>query len=191
MSEFYDDFEDEFDVVEEKIEKTKAKKKAKRERVSFDFLFAVVGVCLAGSAAFLPWYVFLNQKEFSVQKMAYGKDRILPEWEGRTVVNISPSALPKRNPEASDDPLTPDSITTASIPTNGDSVDGNGSQTFPGGPKFRLLHVVNDRALIEDQSGTYMVKVGSVLPDNSTLSALEERGNSWALVTSNGDIVLN
>lgn len=191
MSQFYDDFEDEMDdVVQEAIESEKVVKKVKRERINFDFLFAVVGICLAGSAAFLPWYVFLHQEDFSVKRMSYTKDRELPDWEGRTIVNVSPSAIPKRDPEALDEDLLPDDITTASIPENGGD-GGDGSQAFPGQPRFKLLHVANERALIEDASGMYMVKVGSVLPDNSTLSALEQRGNSWALVTSNGDVVEN
>ena len=191
MSEFYDDFEDEMDeVVREEMESEKAVKKVERERINFDFLFAVIGICLAGSAAFLPWYVFLNQEDFSVKRMAYAKDRELPDWEGRTVVNVSPTAIPKRDPEALNEELLPDDITTASIPENGGDDDG-GSQAFPGQPRFKLLHVANERALIEDSSGMYMVKVGSVLPDNSTLTALEQRGNSWALVTSNGDVVEN
>lgn len=191
MSEFYDDFEDEMDeVVQEAIESEKALKKVERERINFDFLFAVIGVCLAGSAAFLPWYVFLNPEEFSIKRMAYTKDRELPDWEGRTIVNVSPSAIPKRDPESLDEDLAPDDITTASIPQNGFGED-SGSQAFPGKPRFKLLHVANERALIEDSSGMYMVKVGSVLPDNSTLAALEERGNGWALVTSNGDVVEN
>lgn len=191
MSEFYDDFEDEMDeVVQEVLESKKVVKKVKRERVSFDFLFATVGVCLAGSAAFLPWYVFLHQEDFTVKRMAYTKDRELPDWEGRTIVNVSPSAIPKRDPDALNEELLPDDITTASIPEDGGK-GGSGSQAFPGQPRFKLLHVANERALIEDASGMYMVKVGSVLPDNSTLSALEERGNGWALVTSNGDVVEN
>lgn len=53
MSEFYDDFEDEMDeVVREEMESEKAVKKVERERINFDFLFAVIGICLAGSAAF-------------------------------------------------------------------------------------------------------------------------------------------
>lgn len=190
MTEFYDDFEDDFNEVEEEIvQKVATAKKVKKEKFSFDILFAVFGVCLAGSAAFLPWYVFLNQEEFSVKKMAYGKDRVLPNWEGRTVVNTSPSAIVRRDPNAPDFAPSPDSITTASIPS--DAGDGSGgSQAFPG-PRYKLLHVVNGRALIEDMSGMYMVKVGSTLPDNSILSSLEERGNGWAIVTSNGDVIQN
>jgi hypothetical protein len=36
-------------------------------------------------------------------------------------------------------------------------------KAFPGKPRYRLLHVANGRALIEDKSGMYIVRIGSVL----------------------------
>lgn len=191
MSEFYDDFEDDLEIDAEDEAVTK-EDKVKKQKMSFDLMLTIFGICLAGSAAFLPWYVFLNQDEFSVKRMAYSDDRVLPDWEGRTVVNVSPQAIKKRNPEI-DTQLPPDEITTASIQSPGDSLTGSAAkQEFPGGKlNYRLLHVVNERALIEDDSGMYMVKVGSVLPDNSTLAELEQREGKWAIVTSNGDVLVN
>ena len=46
-------------------------------------------------------------------------------------------------------------------------------QPFPATSGFRLLHVANGRALIEDCSGMYIVRIGSILPDNSRLATLE------------------
>lgn len=201
MSEFYDDYEDEFGEevladVEESVEK-----RTRKERFNFDFLLAVVGVFLALSSAFFPWYVFVNQEKFSVKEMAYGDDRILPgTWQGRSVVNVSPQAIPGRDIGVKNAPLPPDGITTASIPDtvgepdqkkNENKSEASGQQPFPFNPKYRLLHVVNGRALIEDPSGTYIVQVGSVLPDNSRLAALEERKNGWALITSEGVVLEN
>lgn len=201
MSEFYDDYEDEFGEeplvdVEKKVEK-----KNRKVQLNFDVMLGVVGVFLAVSAAFFPWYVFVNQEKFSIKEMAYGDDRILPDtWQGRAVVNVSPQAIPGRDMGIKNAPLPPDGITTASIP---DTPDGpsleeskeranvDGQQPFPFKPKYRLLHVVNGRALIEDISGTYIVKVGSVLPDNSRLAALEERKTGWVLITSEGVILEN
>lgn len=199
MSEFYDDYEDEFgeepvDNFEKKVEKRKRK-----ERFNVDMLLGVVGVFLAASAAFFPWYVFVNPEKFSVKEMAYGDDRILPDaWQGRATVNVSPQAIPGRDVGIKNTPLPPDGITTASIPDAPDKLsqeekknEDSGAQPFPFNPKYRLLHVVNGRALIEDSSGTYIVQVGSVLPDNSRLAALEERKNGWALITSMGLILQN
>jgi len=43
--------------------------------------------------------------------------------------------------------------------------------------------------MIEDRTGIYIVKVGAVLPDNSTLATLDERDGKPVLITSNGDVV--
>ncbi|MEW7007075.1 flagellar protein [Lentilitoribacter sp. EG35] len=204
MSEFYDDYEDEFgnefeeDLladVEEQVDK-----KNRKARLNVDFLLGVAGISLALSSAFFPWYVFVNQEKFSIKEMAYGDDRILPgTWQGRAIVNVSPQAIPGRDMGIKNVPLPPDDITTASIPETPDEPslkeDKNGpnlqGQPFPSKPTYRLLHVVNGRALIEDSSGIYMVQVGSVLPDNSKLAALEERDNGWALITSDGGVFEN
>jgi len=34
----------------------------------------------------------------------------------------------------------------------------------------------------------YMVRVGSILPDESRLASLEQREGKWVIVTSNGNI---
>lgn len=202
MAAFYDDYEDEFgeEFIQEEPQRTR-EKRHKRELFNFDMLLTAAGICLAVSSAFFPWYVFLNPDKFSIQEMAYGDDRILPgSWQGRPVLNVSPQAIPGRDIGEDNPPLPPDQITTASIPEapiepsikkTDEGLNIDGTQTFPYKPKYKLLHVVNGRALIEDRSGTYVVKVGSVLPDNSLLAALEERQNGWVIVTSEGDIVEN
>jgi hypothetical protein len=48
--------------------------------------------------------------------------------------------------------------------------------------------VSNGRALIEDPSGMYVVRVGSILPDESRLATIEQRDGKWVIVTSNGDV---
>ncbi len=50
------------------------------------------------------------------------------------------------------------------------------------------MHVANGRALIEDKTGMYIVRVGAVLPDNSRLATLEERDGQWVLITSKGQV---
>lgn len=50
------------------------------------------------------------------------------------------------------------------------------------------MHVANGRALIEDASGMYIVRIGSVLPDNSRLATFEERDGRWVMITSKGEI---
>jgi len=160
-----------------------------------DRMFAVAGFMLATAAAFFPWYVFFNQESFGIAPMGYSDTRDLPEIEGRTVVTVSPLAIPDEKdgsvPASAFDP-----ITTATVPDPGDAAKSVASapneditQSFPGKPRYRLLHVANGRALIEDKSGMYIVRIGSVLPDNSRLATLEERDGSWVIITSNGEVI--
>ena len=88
----------------------------------------------------------------------------------------------------------PDPLTTATV-SNAGGEDDKGppadQQPFPGKSPFHLLHIVNGRALIEDDTGMYVVRVGSVLPDNSRLASIEQRDGKWVIVTSAGDIYGN
>lgn len=158
-----------------------------------DRWLTLAGFALAATAAFFPWYVFLNQDSFGIQPANWGDTRDLPETRGRSVVNVSPLAIPDKK-DGSLGPSPFDPITTATVSasdqpgTKADSQDGI-NQTFPGKPRYRLLHVANGRAMIEDQSGMYIVRVGSVLPDNSRLSTLEMRDGHWVIITSNGEVI--
>jgi hypothetical protein len=85
----------------------------------------------------------------------------------------------------------PDPINTATVSNIGRE-DPKGQpaedQPFPGKSSFRLLHVANGRALIEDDTGMYLVRVGSILPDNSKLATIEQRDGKWVIITSKGEI---
>lgn len=159
-----------------------------------DRALAITGFMLATAAAFFPWYVFFNQESFGIAPMGYGETRNLPEIPGRSVVNVSPLAIPDEKDGAAE-PSAFDPITTASVSKLGDEASGaplvemDPDKTFPGKPRYRLLHVANGRALIEDRSGMYIVRIGSVLPDNSRLATLEQRSGKWVIVTSNGEVI--
>lgn len=152
------------------------------------------GLLIAGFAAFFPWYVFLNQDQFGIRPMGFATNRDLPELPGRSVVAASPLAIPDSDNESSGETL--DIISTATVNTDGEErepapgEDAGPDQQFPGQKSsFRLLHVVNGRALIEDGSGMYVVRIGSILPDNSRLATLEKRKGRWVIVTSDGDVI--
>jgi hypothetical protein len=160
-----------------------------------DRMMAIVGFSLATAAAFFPWYVFFNQESFGIAPMGYTQTRDLPETSGRSVVSVSPLAIPDEN-DGRTELSAFDPITTATVSGDGEEnssapsvAEADANQTYPGKPKYRLLHVANGRALIEDKSGMYIVRVGSVLPDNSTLATLEQRNGSWVIVTSNGEVI--
>lgn len=157
-----------------------------------DKALAGSGILLAMMAAFFPWYVFLNPDEFSVPALWEGSTRDLPETAAREVMSVSPAAMVDNDSQDADGDLDP--LSTATVPGEGDktvqgpSSDAVLSQPLPVPTGFRLMHVANGRALIEDSSGMYIVRVGSILPDNSRLATLEQRDGKWVIVTSNGDV---
>ncbi len=151
------------------------------------------GLAIAAFAAFFPWYVFLNQEKFGVRPMGYESSRDLSELPGRSIVGVSPLAIPDADTDSTSDSL--DVITTATVlpesePEPEELAGADSVQAFPGAnPRFRLLHVVNGRALIEDDNGVYLVRVGSVLPDDSRLATMEERDDGWTIITSDGNAI--
>ena len=157
-----------------------------------DRVLVATGIALAAASAFFPWYVFLNADKFGVRTEDFGRTRDLPPGIGRPVVAVSPLAMTDSSKDdwiKSTDPT--DALTTATTSSLGE-LKQNGNlqeqQPFPGKGNFRLLHVANGRALIEDSSGMYMVRIGSILPDNSKLATLEQRSGRWVIITSAGEV---
>jgi hypothetical protein len=169
-----------------------------RRRIpTIDRVLALTGIALACGAAFFPWYVFFNEEKFGIRVADWERTRDLPEGPGRNVFSVSPLALVDRDDEGGNGEGNPqvDEIVTATVPTLGierpEGLEPQSSQPFPGKSGFRLLHVANGRALIEDKAGMYLVRVGSILPDNSRVATLEQRDGKWVIVTSAGDVVRN
>lgn len=159
------------------------------ERKPFiDKLLGGTGILLAGAATFFPWYAFMHQDKFVMPALFDGGQRSTQSLGGRGMSG-SPLALADRD-AATQSAI--DELTTATVP-NGEATkletpqDALG-QPFPASTGFKLLHVANGRALIEDASGMYIVRVGAVLPDNSRLATLEQRDGRWVMITSNGDV---
>lgn len=178
-----------FDDDDEKI--APLKPEGRRKSVLFDRALTLTGLLLAGAAAFFPWYVFFNEDKFGINVAQGDRTRDLPDWPARNVFSVSPLAMANKNqnenkPELPFDPLT--TATVSSIGKEDDKGPPAEDQPFPGKSGFRLLHVSNGRALIEDPSGMYVVRVGSILPDQSRLATLEERDGKWVIVTSKGDV---
>ncbi|MFB9950153.1 flagellar protein [Rhizobium puerariae] len=158
-----------------------------------DKILVATGVALAAASAFFPWYVFLNADKFGVRTESLGRTRDLPPGIGRPVVSVSPLAMTDSSKEDWPAPREPmDALTTATTTSSLGETRDKGTfreeQPFPGKSGFRLLHVANGRALIEDGSGMYMVRVGSILPDNSKLATLEQRDGKWVIITSKGEV---
>lgn len=151
-------------------------------------------ISLATAAALFPWYVFFNAEKFGVITGAGDRTRDLPHIGPREVFSVSPMAMTNSNKE---DNLAlemmPDPLTTATVSNKGkERQSAHGAapqeQPFPGKANFRLLHVANGRALIEDSTGMYMLKVGSILPDETKLTKIEKRDGAWLIETSSGAI---
>ena len=155
-----------------------------------DRMLVALGLLLATAAAGFPWYVFFNEDKFGIRTESFDHTRDLPPGQPRNVLSVSPLAMVD-NSEDDEAPVpATDSLTTATVSSLGQERPGQipDSQPFPGKEGFRLLHVANGRALIEDGSGMYMLKIGSILPDNSKLATIEQRDGSWVIVTSSGEV---
>lgn len=165
-------------------------------KLTGDGMLAVAGILIAVASASFPWYVFFNEDKFGIHVTPMDRTRDLPETPARNVFSVSPLALID-NDDLSVPPVMPldpiDTLTTATVASPAapgketDDVPPQ-AQPFPGGNSFRLMHVANGRALIQDNSGMYMVRVGSILPDNSRLATIEKRDGKWVIITSTGEI---
>lgn len=158
-----------------------------------DRLLAATGIALAAASAFFPWYVFFNEEKFGIRTESFEHTRDLPPGQPRNVMSVSPLAMTD-NSQEDEQPVASeptDSLTTATVSALGED-EQRGQlqelQPFPGKGSFKLLHVTNGRALIQDGSGMYMVRVGSILPDNSKLARIEQREGAWVIVTSSGEV---
>jgi hypothetical protein len=166
--------------------------KKRRKFWTSDRIIGYSGAALALMAAFFPWYVFFNSAKFGINATVTFFSRNFPGWEERKTFSQSPSAIINerlaRSANGTQDPLT-----TGTVPGLDDvhpKIDPSAvDQPFPAQVNdFHLLHVSNGKALIEDNSGVYLVAPGSPLPDLSKVANLEERNGQWVLVTDKGDI---
>lgn len=168
---------------------------AQRRRSIRDFdRYLTTGlIIVAGAAAALPWYVFFNPEKFGMSGAGWEALQHVPQREGGGVAAVIPHVDEGLTSDGrADTPdINLDALTTATVPTAGAGQNTNGdgkSQPFPGGTRFKLLHVSNGRALIEDKSGMFLVQIGSILPDESKLLSMSNVGGKWQIVTSSGEI---
>ncbi|WP_324762903.1 flagellar protein [Sinorhizobium meliloti] len=155
-----------------------------------DRILGAIGLAMAACATLLPWYVYLHPEKFSMPSLWQGTTRDLPERPERQILSVSPLAMTDMDEETA---AAVDRLTTATVPgLHQDPAEGTDmgapDQPFPAKESFKLMHVANGRALIEDASGMYIVRIGSVLPDNSRLATFEERDGRWVMITSKGEI---
>jgi hypothetical protein len=167
--------------------KTQFPRLGKRADRRSDFVIAALGITLGLICALFPWYIFFNQEQFGVQAVKFGGG-------GSNAGRVGGGSLL----ENADAPLTEKDIPAVDLfatgtlqdPEDPSQAPGVDQQPFPADvAKFRVVHVANGRAMIEDDAGLWVVQRGSLLPDSSRVSAIEQRGGKWVLVTSTDHVI--
>jgi len=158
--------------------------KRKKENRRGDIVMAALGVTLGLTCALFPWYIFLNQEQFGVQGIRFGGRG---GNVGRSAAGSGPGSgmapLAQQLPSRDLDPFATGALQDA--PRQPDEAPGLDKQPFPSdAPAFRLVHIANGRAMIEDSAGLWVVQPGSTLPDSSRVRSIEQRKGKWVLVTS-------
>ncbi|MCX8996099.1 flagellar protein [Rhizobiaceae bacterium BDR2-2] len=181
-----------FDADEAIAPLTTARPRPKYRSQRSDRILAAVGVALAAAAAAFPWYVFFNEEKFGIRIAGWEQLNDLPPGSAaRRPFSVSPLATPDPENRLAAPPAI-DPVVTATVSSIGEVKEDapllQELQPMPGRSGFRLLHVANGRALIEDGNGMYMVQVGSILPDDSRLATVEQRDGKWVIITSKGEI---
>lgn len=181
-----------------KIRKQKTRgnpEQAARQRRSIrDFDRVLTGglITVAAAAAALPWYVFFNPEKFGMTGNGWEALTNVPQRAGGGVAAVIPHIDEGLTSEGRQETASNiDALTTATVQASGEgrnaSNDGK-SQPFPGGTRFKLLHVSNGRALIEDKAGMFLVQIGSILPDESRLLSMTNVNGKWQIITSAGEV---
>ncbi len=161
------------------------KVKKKDDRRS-DIVFAALGITLGLICALFPWYIFFNQDQFGVQAMKFG-------GSGTNAGRVSGGSQMENTsqPLTANDVPDVDLFATGTLQDPEDKTQAPGleEQPFPADPKFRMVHVANGRAMIQDDAGLWIVQRGSKLPDSSIVSSIEQRGGKWVMVTSTDQVI--
>ncbi|ESY02342.1 hypothetical protein NKI55_02100 [Mesorhizobium sp. M0589] len=151
-----------------------------------DIVFAALGITLGLICALFPWYIFFNQDQFGVQAIKFG-------GSGTNAGRVSGGSQMENSgqPLTANDVPDVDLFATGTLQDPGDKTQPPGvdEQPFPADPKFRMVHVANGRAMIEDDAGLWIVQRGSKLPDSSVVSSIEQRGGKWVMVTSTDQVI--
>ncbi|MDG4895908.1 hypothetical protein P9272_20265 [Mesorhizobium sp. WSM4976] len=149
-----------------------------------DFVIAALGITLGLICALFPWYIFFNQEQFGVQAIKFGGSGSNSGREGGGVV------AQRSGPLTAKDVPNPDIDLFATGTVQDDPAPPPADQPFPAvASEFKMVHVANGRAMIEDDTGLWVVQRGSVLPDSSRVASIEQRGGKWVIVTSTDKVI--
>jgi hypothetical protein len=161
----------------------------KREVSRSDAALAGLGVALALVCALFPWYIFFNQDQFGIRALKFqgNQSRDMPS-------SLAPQPSLVGQPMTVEDlpAMDIDILTTATMPGRGEGQEEVplSEQPFPGDLiEYRLVHVANGRAMIEDDDGLWVVQPGSLLPDASRVASIEQRDGRWVILTTHDRVV--
>ncbi|MEO3384899.1 hypothetical protein [Mesorhizobium sp. CAU 1741] len=154
-----------------------------------DVTIAALGITLGLICAAFPWYIFFNQEKFGVKEFVFDGGRA-----GAPPAHLAYQPKLVAKPFANDSlpSMNLDFFPTATLPQEGEEADAIpvSEQPFPLDlVSFRLVHVANGRAMIEDADGLWVVQPGSRLPDASEVVSIEQRDGGWVLVTSRDTVI--
>lgn len=150
-----------------------------------DIVIAALGLTLGLICASFPWYIFFNQDQFGVQAIKFGGNGTNSGRAGGGVVAQGSAPLTAKDVPADDIDL----LATGTVQSEPSQAPSPDEQPFPADTTFRMVHVVNGRAMIEDDAGVWIVQRGSTLPDSSQVSSIEQRGGRWVMVTSTDKVI--
>jgi hypothetical protein len=160
-----------------------------RDRRS-DLTVAALGVTLGLICALFPWYIFFNPEEFGVRAMKFGgsgggtEPIVLGAQQERIGAPVASQEIP---------PMKLDLLATGTATKEHEEEEGTPGlteQPFPAPVvSFRLVQIANGRAMLEDDTGLFVVQPGSILPDNSRVATIEERDGRQVLVTDGGVVL--
>jgi hypothetical protein len=149
-----------------------------------DFVIAALGITLGLICALFPWYIFFNQEQFGVQAIKFGGTGANSGRAGGGVAAERSAPLTAKDVPAANLDL----LATGTV--QDDPNPAPAEQPFPAdAAKFRMVHVANGRAMIEDDAGLWIVQRGSILPDSSQVSSIEQRNGKWVMVTSTDQVI--
>ncbi|TIN31257.1 MAG: hypothetical protein E5Y31_03330 [Mesorhizobium sp.] len=151
-----------------------------------DLVIAALGITLGLICALFPWYIFFNQDQFGVQAIKFGGTGTNSGRAGGGVVAQRSAPLTAKDVPAANLDL----LATGTVQDDANPAPAPDEQPFPAdAAKFRLVHVSNGRAMIEDDAGLWIVQRGSILPDSSQVSSIEQRNGKWVMVTSADQVI--
>jgi hypothetical protein len=157
-----------------------------------DLTVAALGVTLGLICALFPWYIFFNPEEFGVRSMKFGGNTggtepiILGAQPERVGAPVAVQEIP---------PTKLDLLATGTATKEYEEEDEKGTpdlteQPFPApAVSFRLVQIANGRAMIEDDTGLFVVQPGSMLPDSTRVKTIEERDGRPVLLTDAGEVL--